>query len=76
MIWGLLGVVAFALGPIVCVWCLVRGLRSGIMPARGASYSRDTQPVNFWLLAALYCAVPTFFLAIAAKIGLDIASGR
>lgn len=76
MIWGLLGVVAFALGPAVCIWCLVRGFRSGMMPARGASYSRQTQPVFFWLLAVMYCAVPLFFLAIAAKIGLDIASGR
>ena len=54
---GDLGFTAMFIAPIALFgWLLVSGLRSGVMRARGASYSRATQPRWFWALAAIYTA--------------------
>lgn len=51
---ALLGIAAL-LGIIgLCCWLVIDALRSGVVRARGGSYSRLEDPAWFWVVVALY----------------------
>jgi hypothetical protein len=64
MIRAIIGGIAFASIPLLFGWLLVTGLQRGVIRARGANYSRATQPTLFWIVAAAYAALILFWTTI------------
>lgn len=57
-----LATAALAIIPLFFGWILYKGLRHGVMPVRGVSYSRAKQPILFWLSAAVYGSFVAFMV--------------
>lgn len=48
-------------GAVLFMWCLVTGIRSGLMPIfRSLEISRARFPAVYWVLAALYACLAAF----------------
>jgi len=67
MIWAVIGVVIFTSACLLMGWMLVAGLRSGAIQARGATYSRSSQPIYFWMTASVYVAFIVFWIVIVGS---------
>jgi hypothetical protein len=57
MNWLIIAGIASGALPLWLGWLLVTGLRRGVIRASGPSYSRATQPKQFWIVAATYAGM-------------------
>ncbi|GHD02181.1 hypothetical protein [Novosphingobium pokkalii] len=73
---AMIGGTAFLLIPQIVGWLLFVGLKTGIMPARGAKVERNNSPVGFWTLAAAYGGLLAMYGWIFAMVASDAMSGR
>ena len=54
-------------GPLLILFIIYRGLRTGVIHSRDVPYRRDRQPVFFWLIVVLYLGIAVF----GANMGLS-----
>ena len=66
----LLAFAAIAAVPLLLVWIVVSGLRTGIIRGRGGPISRADDPIFFWILIALYIACIGMFVYFIGGIAL------
>ena len=58
--------------PTFCTWLVVKGIRTGVVRAKGSPYYRAESPVFFWLTIAVYAALALWVGHYAVLIGIDL----
>lgn len=72
MIWTIVGIIGFAVVPAIFLWFIVEGLCTGVIRARGSTYSRTEDPFWFWAVVFIDSALIVWFLFLAAKIAFEM----
>ncbi|MBB3356878.1 MULTISPECIES: hypothetical protein [unclassified Novosphingobium] len=67
------GGTSFLFIPQIVGWQLFVGLKTGIMPQRGARVSRADSPTNFWITGGMYSALLVLYVGIILMVLLDVA---
>lgn len=58
--------------PAFCTWLVFKGIRTGVVRAKGFPYARADSPVFFWVTIATYAAIAFWISYYGVLIGLDI----
>lgn len=70
---GIAFFVAFFVGvPAFCARLVIKGVRTGIVRAKGFPYARADSPVFFWVTIATYAALALWVGRYGVLIGLDM----
>jgi len=67
-----IGCIVWLAVPSLCLWVIIYAVRTGQALARGGKYSREKEPIFFWLTMSAYAALLVFWLGMSAYIGFDI----
>ncbi len=74
---GFVGVAFFAAffvgAPMFCAWLVVKGVRTGVVRARGGGpYARADSPAFFWITITVYAVLTLWLGRYGVLIGLDM----
>ena len=69
---GCVGAVAFLAIPILFAGLAVKGLRDGVVSAKGATYARADHPIWYWTLIGLYTLAAIGFFSVMGVIGWGV----
>jgi len=76
-LFGVVFMAAFFVGlPAFCTWLVVRGIRNGVVRAKGFPYARADSPISFWVTIAVYATLALWIGHYGVLIGLDMLKGR
>lgn len=59
-----------------CVWLVTKGVRTGIVKAKGFPYARHDTPFYFWVTIATYAALAAWIGYFGVRLSLDVWRGR
>ena len=62
--------------PVFCTWLVVRGIRTGVVRAKGFPYARANSPISFWVTIAVYAVLALWIGHYGVLIGLDMLRSR
>lgn len=60
---GIVGIGSVALAAALCLWLVFNGFRTGVMKGK-RSVARASEPKFFWVMMAIYSAVPAWILSL------------
>lgn len=72
---GLIFLAAISAVPLLLVWMIANGLRTGIIRSRGGPVARADHPLLYWVLIALYLACIAMFTCFFGKMALNALRG-
>ena len=67
----LVGLVFFAGIPSMCLWVVLRSWRRRVISTRFGTFSRETDPFDYWFGIGAFTLIGLAPLVTAALIGLD-----
>lgn len=70
MIGGVIAFAFFATLPVLLVWLIADGLRTGVVRGRGGPIARTDYPIGYWLILVAYVVpliISVYFLWTAAQ---------
>lgn len=74
---GLIFILVTSAVPLLLVWIVADGLRTGTIRGRGGPVAREAHPVFYWVLIALYLGCIAMFIYFFGKLALGaLQSGR
>lgn len=67
---GLIFIVMISAVPLLLVWIVANGLRTGVIRSRGGPVARADHPVLYWLLIALYLGCIAMFIYFFGRVAI------
>jgi hypothetical protein len=72
---GLIFIAVISLVPLILVWIIANGLRTGIIKSRGGPVLRSDHPIFFWVMIGLYLGCIAMFIYFFGGLALGAFRG-